>query len=182
MPSSLEVGSGVSRRSVLALTLVAVALPLPAWALGPGPRTLAFYGLHTEERLVATYWADGTYDFAALDAIDRLLRDFRTGEVRPMDPRLMDILFAVRRALGSDDEYRVVSGYRSRATNEMLRRQGHEVARNSLHVAGRAIDVALAGRPLTALRHAARSLGRGGVGYYPGPGFVHLDTGPVRSW
>ena len=76
----------------------------------------------------------------------------------------------------------VISGYRSPKTNAMLARRSRKVAKNSYHMKGMAIDLRLPGCPLEEVRAAALSLGGGGVGFYPGPQFVHLDTGPVRAW
>ncbi|WP_332460900.1 YcbK family protein [Thauera sinica] len=118
----------------------------------------------------------------ALQRIDRLLRDFRTGEVQAMDPQLFDILHALRITLGGGT-FEIISAYRSPATNDMLRKTGGGgVAKRSLHMDGRAIDVRLPGVPTTSLRDAAIGLGLGGVGYYPESDFVHIDTGAVRAW
>jgi len=56
------------------------------------------------------------------------------------------------------------------------------VARRSLHMDGKAIDVRLAGVSCAKLRDVALSMACGGVGYYARSNFVHLDTGRVRSW
>ena len=70
----------------------------------------------------------------------------------------------------------------SPTTNEMLRHDSNGVAKNSLHLTGQAIDVRLTGAQTSNLRRAAIAIRRGGVGYYPGSDFVHLDTGRVRTW
>lgn len=142
---------------------------------------LSFHHTHTDERLSIVYRRDGRYLAAALNRIDWLLRDFRTGEVRRIDPRLLDILHALSRSCDGDT-FEVVSAYRSPATNALLRRTGDGVAKHSLHLDGRAIDVRLAGFNTARLRDVALTLGRGGVGYYPESDFVHLDTGRVRAW
>ena len=159
-------------------------LPMPTLARvgSPAQRELGFHNLHTGEKLKAVYWAEGRYLDGPLSEIDWLLRDFRTGEVKPIDRGLLDLLFAVRRELDSDATYEVVSGYRSPATNRMLARQGRRVARRSLHMEGLAVDVNLPGRRLDSIRRVAMALKRGGVGYYPRNGFVHLDVGRVRAW
>ncbi len=145
-------------------------------------RALSFYHLHTAERLRVVYFAGGDYVPQSLERIDWLLRDFRTGGVRPIDRRLLDILYAVCAACGGG-AFQVISGYRSPETNEWLRSRGAGgVARASLHMDGRAIDVRLAGARTAQLRAAAVALARGGVGYYPESDFVHLDTGHVRTW
>jgi len=151
--------------------------------LAPGaPRTLSFISLHTGETLEAVYWRDGAYQPDALVAIDRVLRDHRTGDVGTIDRKLLDLLQALLAGLGSGQPFHVISGYRSAATNAALRRAGRGVAAGSLHMEGRAIDVRLPGTPLCALRDAARAMEQGGVGFYPSSDFVHLDTGEVREW
>ena len=113
---------------------------------------------------------------------DRFLRDFRNGEIGAIDPRLLDLLHRLRATTDSRQPFAVISGYRSPATNAALRLRSIGVASTSLHMRGQAIDIRLADVPLATLRDAARALGAGGVGYYPGSDFVHVDTGRVRTW
>ena len=153
-----------------------------ASALIAPPRALAFRNLHTEERLEAVYWRDGAYDPDALQAIAHVLRDFRTGEVHPIEPRLLDILVELQGAVENRTPFQVISGFRSPSTNAILREQSAEVAQRSLHMDGRAIDLYLDGVDLAHLRDAAMDLTRGGVGYYPVTGFIHVDAGPIRHW
>jgi uncharacterized protein YcbK (DUF882 family) len=108
--------------------------------------------------------------------------DHRTGTAHRIDPRLLDLLAALRARLGTAEPFEVISGYRSPASNAWLRAATTGVARDSLHVRGMAIDVRVPGRPLADVRAAGLALGGGGVGYYPGSGFVHLDVGRVRTW
>ena len=150
-------------------------------ALGPH-RTLAFYNLHTHERLRAQYCSNGSYDKSALEDIAFVLRDFRTNEVKAIDTQLLDLLTAVQTRLSSRREFQVISGYRSAKTNAMLNARSSGVAKRSLHMQGRAIDVRLAGIPLSTLRETGQGLGLGGIGFYPKSGFVHFDTGRPRSW
>jgi uncharacterized protein YcbK (DUF882 family) len=148
-----------------------------------GPRSLAFDNLHTGETLKAVYWENGAYVPQALGAIDHILRDFRTGDVRPIAPPLLDLLANLQSGLGAHGAFGVISGYRSPATNAKLQREGGGgVASHSFHMKGMAIDIRLPGVGLDRLREAARALGRGGVGYYPQSDFVHVDIGPVRHW
>lgn len=177
----------LSRRAVclgLAGGLAAALLPEPAWALSlPRRRHLSLHHLHTDERLSAVYFQGGRYDSGALDAFNHLLRDWRTGEVMPIEPRLLDLLVALRARLRSDGPLEIICGYRCPKTNLMLqRRGGGGVATNSLHLVGRAIDLRVPGRPLARVREVALGLRAGGVGYYPDLDFVHVDTGRVRSW
>jgi uncharacterized protein YcbK (DUF882 family) len=100
-----------------------------------------------------------------------------------MDPRVFDLLFDVKQRLGHDDGvFEIIGGYRSPRTNAMLRRTSSGVARNSLHMTGKAVDVRLTEMPTSRIRDAALQLSRGGVGYYTRSDFVHLDTGRVRRW
>lgn len=145
-------------------------------------RQLAFYNLHTGESLAAVYWEGGRYLSAGLAEIDYVLRDFRTGDVHPIDPGLLDLVHRLRLAMDYQRPVHVISGYRSPATNAMLARRSNGVAKNSYHVKGMAIDLRLPGRSLDEVRRAAIALAGGGVGFYPRSDFVHVDTGPVRAW
>ena len=174
-----------TRRAVLrsiGCTAAVFAIPLPVIGATAEPRRLSFYHTHTRTALELVYHDGHQYLNAALDRINLFLRDFRTRDVHPIDPGLLDILLATRRAVGSGQRFEVISGYRSPATNEMLRNDSGGVAKDSLHVQGRAIDVRLTGVRTSNLRQAALDLARGGVGYYPNSDFIHLDTGSVRSW
>lgn len=146
------------------------------------PRVLRFAHLHTGERLEVEYFRAGNYLDDALGAVNQLLRDFRTGEVGTMDPALLDLLHGLRQRTGSARPFEIISGYRSSATNRMLHERSSGVATGSLHLKGQAIDIRLADVPLRQLRDAALAAGRGGVGFYPGSNFVHVDTGRVRRW
>jgi uncharacterized protein YcbK (DUF882 family) len=178
-----------SRRDFLKTGLAAVsALTIPglAWAGFRAPirqvRSLGFYNLHTGESLKTVYYENGSYVAGALQEINYVLRDFRANEVKPIDPRLLDLLVALRDQLGTSAPYDVISGYRSPKTNAMLHTYSEGVAVHSLHMDGRAIDVRVPNRDLSTLHYAALSLRAGGVGYYPRSDFVHVDTGRVRCW
>lgn len=148
----------------------------------PRPRSLGLHNLHTGETLDVTYWENGDYVPDALNAINHVLRDHRSNEVHPIDIRLLDTLNRLRQRLGFNGHYEVISGYRSPATNEMLRRKGRAVARRSMHMEGKAIDIRAPGLDLRHVHTKARNLEAGGVGYYTRSGFIHLDVGPVRTW
>ena len=164
------------------------AAALPTWgqaalAAPSGERTLALVHTHTGERIALVYAAAGNYLDDALLKLNRFLRDHYSGEVGVIDPVLYDQLHGVQAALGTARAFEVISGYRCPATNDRLRAHGGGgVAKQSLHMQGRAIDVRLQGVPLAEVRDAAQSLRAGGVGYYPGSQFVHLDSGRVRTW
>ena len=164
-----------------ALAVAAVA-PVRLLAGPREERLLSFFHTHTHERLTVPYFADGTYLPEGLSRLDAFLRDHRTGDEHPIDPALFDILNDLHLATGTRAPFQVISGYRSPRTNSMLREHGRGVAQGSLHLSGRAIDVRLADVGSAALRDAAIELARGGVGYYRGPDFVHVDTGRVRRW
>jgi len=173
---------GLTRRAFVKLIGAAgLAAALPTHAAS-AQRQLAFAHTHTGESANVIYWRDGAYDTAALRRVNALLRDFRTGEVHPIEPALLDFLHEVRCVLECDLPFEVISGYRSPSTNDMLRRSTSGVASGSLHLAGRAIDLRVPGISTARLRDTAAGLRRGGVGYYPTSGFVHLDTGRVRQW
>jgi uncharacterized protein YcbK (DUF882 family) len=146
------------------------------------PRSLAFNNLHTGERLRTTYWESGDYIPEALSEINYFFRDFRANLVKPIDPRLLDLLCELHGRFDSSQPFDLISGYRSPATNAMLAARSEGVARHSMHVEGRAADINLPGVELKTLQVAALDLGQGGVGYYPSSDFVHVDTGRVRRW
>jgi uncharacterized protein YcbK (DUF882 family) len=167
----------------LACAAAAPSLLLPARALAAGPRQLSLVHTHTHEDIAVVYAQGGLYEPAALASLDHFLRDHYSGVVGRMDPSLHDLLHSLRLSLGSQEPYQVISGYRSPATNALLKAtRGGGVATRSLHMTGQAIDVRLPGTALADVRDAAVALQWGGVGYYPGSQFVHLDTGRVRRW
>lgn len=145
-------------------------------------RELKFDNLHTGEKLSTTYWAEGRYVSASLADINHLLRDFRTGEVHPIDPQLLDLLHLLRQQTGNANPFQIISGYRSPKTNAKLRSASNGVAKKSLHMQGRALDIRLPGTPLKELHRLACDARVGGVGLYTGSNFVHIDTGRVRYW
>ena len=167
-------------KASLAGSVLAIAPLSKVWAASE--RRVSLYNLHTGERINQPYWMKGSYLPDSLSAINTVLRDFRTGEVYPIDPGLLDLLSALQQRVGSQRGYEVISGYRSPATNAMLHNASNGVATRSLHMLGQAIDIRLPGRELDEVRRAARALQRGGVGYYPRSDFVHLDTGAFRTW
>ena len=183
-------GKEISRRSFLKTGLLATAgltLPVSSFAriadsLAP-EKTLSFYNTHTGEKLKkATFWTQGKYVPGTLDEINYILRDFRADEINPIDPQLLDLLYAISRKLGTDKPFHIISGFRAPSTNSFLRQQSQGVAKRSLHMEGKAIDIRMPGQDLTALRQVAVALKRGGVGLYPESNFVHIDTGRVRYW
>jgi uncharacterized protein YcbK (DUF882 family) len=160
-----------------ALSAAGAALAMPETSV----RRLGFNHLHTGETLDIAYWENGAYVPSALVAVNHVLRDWRTDTTFPIDPRLLDLLAALQGRLGTSGRYEVICGYRSPTTNAMLHERSNEVAVHSLHMAGQAIDIRLAGVDLERMRDTAMGLAVGGVGYYAND-FVHVDVGRVRHW
>jgi uncharacterized protein YcbK (DUF882 family) len=143
-------------------------------------KSLAFYNTNTGEKLTAVYWFRGRYLPESLRAINRLLRDHHSDEICPIDPQLLDLLYALGKEVDADQPFEVISAYRSPNTNSRLRQFNPSVAERSMHTEGKAVDLRLPGRDLATVRRAAVALQSGGVGYYSR--FIHVDTGPVRYW
>lgn len=177
-----------SRRCFLALGagfLATTALPSDVWAKSLrrfATRAIDFRNLHTEERASVTYHDGSRYLRDGLGKANRILRDWRANEVARIDPRVLDFVQALTSELDYDGEVGIISGYRSPNTNSMLRKRGGGVARRSLHMRGMAIDIRLEDLPAKRVAKAARKLRLGGVGLYSRSNFVHLDSGPVRTW
>ncbi len=179
----------LSRRFFLAGAGAAVALSAspalatPSLLRGAGKyRQLAMVNPRTDEWLKSVYWADGEYIPEALEALNFILRDWRDEKVKRIDPKTLDILAQVHRLLETDEPFTIISGYRTRHTNEMLRRRSRGVAKNSYHIKGMAVDVRLRSRSVNQVARAGLTLAQGGVGRYSRHNFVHLDSGPVRHW
>ena len=147
-------------------------------------RALRLYNLHTHERAVIVYKRNGVYDRAGLKTLNEFLRDWRRNQVTQIDPHLLDLIWQVYKQAGSHDYIQVVCGYRSPPTNAMLRRRSRGVAKNSMHMRGKAMDFYIPDVPLAKLRAIGLRMQLGGVGFYPTSGspFVHMDTGNVRHW
>jgi uncharacterized protein YcbK (DUF882 family) len=146
------------------------------------PRTLSLVNVNTDEALTVTYWSGGAYQRDALDKLNHFLRDSREGAETEMDPLLFDVLWHTQMHVGFSGTVEVLSAYRSPTTNAWLASVSRGVASDSQHMNGNAMDISMPGVPVLKVRQVARSLGMGGVGFYPRSGFVHIDTGPVRYW
>ncbi|WP_341502024.1 DUF882 domain-containing protein [Gallaecimonas sp. GXIMD4217] len=172
------------RRFLAGLGTLAVAGALPGKALASTghQRALSFLNLHTGERASGTYWQAGAYQQEVLDGFNQVLKCHRSGEVTNMDKGLFDQLSQLTQTLGYQGEIQIISGYRSPAANAAMKKAGRNVATRSFHTLGRAIDVRLPGMNLAKVHKAALAMKAGGVGYYPGDNFIHLDTGRVRRW
>jgi uncharacterized protein YcbK (DUF882 family) len=177
----------LGRRRLLGIGLAAAASSViapAAWASQEpaGERSLVLYNTHTDEKLKATYFRGSSFDKGALKDINHILRDHRTGDVFPIDLKLLDLLTELHRKSGSKQPFQIISGYRSPKTNSMLNAESSGVAKRSMHLDGKAIDIRLADVKLRDLRDTAIAMKRGGVGMYTGSNFVHVDTGRVRYW
>jgi len=145
-------------------------------------KVLALHNMHTGDQLKLTYFEEGRYIKDALHEINHLFRDYHDGSIHPIDPALLDQLHDLKHVLEVRKPFNIVSAYRSPATNADLRKHSDGVAKNSLHMEGRAIDIRIEGVDTRRIRNAALAMQRGGVGYYGRSNFVHLDTGSVRTW
>lgn len=145
-------------------------------------RHVSVLNLHTGERLKADYWIKGRYQSDVLSAVARVLRDHRTDERHPIDRNLLDLIYTLHVRTGRREPFHIISGYRSPATNQMLRAKSGGVARNSYHMRGMAVDLRMPGIPTRQIYRAALRMRQGGAGFYPDSDFVHVDVGPVRSW
>lgn len=189
-----EVNQSLSRRDLLGkglLGLAAASMPLigtnaasAARLMVPdeGSFNISFVNIHTGESFSGTYRVGQKYLPDAFERINAVLRDFRTNEEFPIDPRVIDIIHAVRQKTGTEKPLEILSGYRSPKTNAMLAKGSSGVAKNSLHMTGQAIDFRMPGFATRKLRDIAIDLRAGGVGYYRRSNFVHVDTGRVRQW
>lgn len=180
--------NSVNRRDFLRLLGVGAAGLLVAPSIGMAStrkpeRVLSFYNLHTGEKMKSTYWVNGHYIPSELAKLNHLLRDHREDTQTRMDVHLFDALYKLQQKLGVlKREIHVISAYRSPKTNAMLHEASSGVAKKSMHVEGKAIDIRMPGVDLRHVYNGAKSLKAGGVGYYAQNDFVHVDTGKVRYW
>lgn len=183
--------SGVERRAFLraglgvmagAATSLMLPAPVKAMVSYERDRSLELYNIHTREHLKTTYWAEGEYISDGLESINHILRDRRNGEIAQMDTGLLELLHDLHSVMGRNKAFEVISGYRSPKSNSSMSKNSSNVAKRSLHMRGMAIDIRMPGTNLASLRKAALLMKKGGVGYYPKDGFIHVDTGRVRFW
>lgn len=180
----------IDRRGVLkAGVLGAAAAAIPLIGAGEAQAKaghdswrVSFKQAHTGESFNGVYRVGNRYLPEAFERLNYVLRDFRTGEVFPMDPRVVDILSMVQSRCKSSEPFQVLSAYRSPKTNSNLGKASSGVAKNSFHMYGQALDIRNPNVSTKRLRNVAQSLKAGGVGYYPRSSFIHIDTGTVRSW
>lgn len=180
--------NGFTRRALLRMGfgLGAALMIAPKTVLAapaPQSRRLTIHNVATNESFDDVYWSNGAYVPKALSDLNVLMRDHRAESVTRMDPELFDVLHQLQMALGRGDEpMQLISAYRTPATNAAKRRRSRRVAKNSMHMYGKAADIRIPGHSFKELFHAAVDLHAGGVGKYRRDGFVHVDTGPLRVW
>ncbi len=176
-----------SKAALGTLMVPAVASPVMAAVFSNGKvtrgaRRISFRNQHTGETFSGVYRVGDKYLPDAFERINVVLRDFRSNEVFPIDPRVIDIIYTVHEMTSNAEPYEVLSGYRCPKTNAMLREASGGVAKNSLHMTGQAIDLRMPGYSTTRIRDLAKKLRAGGVGYYAKSDFVHMDCGDIRHW
>ena len=179
----------VSRRGLLGVFAATAVIAAPTYSSafgllkGAGDiRRIKMYSGRTGETIDTIYWIEGEYIPEVLKEINHFMRDWRSDETIKIDPRNMDILAAAHRLMDVNEPYMLLSGYRSPATNAMLRSHSRGVAKHSLHMKGQAADLRLQSRSVSQMAKAASACASGGVGRYSRSNFVHMDCGPVRSW
>ena len=175
---------GLSRRQVLRTGGVVIAssiFPSLGWSHHVN-RSLKLHNALTREDLEVEYWVNGEFIPEALKELNYFLRDPHNGKVTEIDPKLYHLIFDIARRLEANGIINIMSGYRSPVTNDRLRRRNSAAAKGSFHVKGKAVDIRIPGYSTNTVRRVALGLQQGGVGYYPRSRYVHIDTGPVRSW
>src|SRR5215469_634460 len=172
----------MNRRQLLALAALCATWPSAAHAAVPPPRLrrLRLANANTGETFEGTYRDDDGPIDRVMEELCVFLRDHHSGEKTQMDVGVIDFLADVLDAAG-ETSATILSAYRTAETNGMLARTTFGVAEHSQHIYGRALDLRLDAK-LADATNAARAMQRGGVGWYPHSGFLHIDTGPVRSW
>ena len=181
--------SSLSRRALLGAFASTALLAAPTYSKAAGYlrgsgdiRRLKMYSARTGEKIDMIYWVEGDYIKDAVKEVHHFMRDWRTGDVKYIDLRTIDIMAASLNILDVNEPYMLLSGYRSPKTNAMLRARSSGVAKNSLHMKGQAADLRINSRSVSQVSRAAASCRAGGVGRYSGSNFVHMDCGPVRTW
>jgi uncharacterized protein YcbK (DUF882 family) len=141
-----------------------------------GERRLLMVNQRTGEVFNAVYRNDEGYLVPALEQFALFARDLRAGVAGDMDPGLLDLVADLQALAGAEEPLILTHGFRTADTNRRVRNG----ARNSLHMEGRALDIAHPRLSASALHQHARALDRGGLGRYRR--FIHVDTGPTRRW
>jgi len=150
--------------------------------VGAERKVLKLHNVHLNKTFYAPFFEKNYYKLSGLFEVNKALVDFRAKEITRIDVKLINLLYDIKQHIGHDVEFNVLSGYRTKRTNDMLRRKSEGVAKNSYHIKGMAVDINVPNVSLRKLRDIALGLKKGGVGYYPSHNFIHVDVGPVRSW
>jgi uncharacterized protein YcbK (DUF882 family) len=153
-----------------------------AYADSSDVKSIKLRNIHQNKLYKAEFFEKNCYKLSGLFEVNKAFIDYRAHEITRIDIDLINLLYDIGTHIGLDKEFSIVSGYRSKHTNNMLRRHMKGVAKDSFHTKGKAVDIYVPGVKLRRLRDIAIGLGRGGVGYYPRSNFVHVDVGPVRTW
>ncbi|ASV33000.1 hypothetical protein BJP41_07455 [Candidatus Williamhamiltonella defendens] len=156
--------------------------PLGLAASRPKPRILEINHTHTGEFIKTEFFDGRKYNKKGLSRLNYIFRDFRANKLKSIDSQLFNQLYRLQNLLGTNKPIQLISGYRTKKTNNLLRKSSSAVAINSFHTLGRAVDFYIEGIPLNKIYKAALRMRAGGVGYYPKSHFIHIDTGPVRNW
>ena len=158
-------------------------LPRELYSLSlPVDKTLKLHNIHTGESIKATFFEKDHFVDSELKRLNYFLRDYRLNKVATMDINLYSLLYAISLVSGSKRSIDIISGYRSKQTNEYLLKHHHHVARKSFHTRAMAIDFKIKDRYLKDVLRVSKLMEFGGVGYYPNNKFIHIDTGPIRYW
>ncbi|WGW02635.1 YcbK family protein [Tropicibacter oceani] len=181
--------SSFSRRALLGAFAATTVAAAPTFSHAAGflrgagdIRRLRMFSGRTGERIDMIYWIEGDYIADAVKEVNYFMRDWRSNDVKAIDTRTLDIMAAAHNLMDVNEPYMLISGYRSPATNAMLRSRSSGVAKNSRHLRGQAADLRLSSRSVHQMAKAAQACHGGGVGRYSKSDFVHMDCGPVRSW
>ncbi|MDX9690571.1 MAG: DUF882 domain-containing protein [Proteobacteria bacterium] len=147
-------------------------------------REIVLKRYQTQEKINVTYYHHGSYDNAAMAKIDKIFRDRATGTVGDIDPELIDYLVDIRSRLGLPPTvvFEVMSGYRTPESNGKQRATNGQIAKESLHTRGWAVDFRIPKVNGKAIAEIAKTMQRGGVSYYPSTNHVHVDLGNIRTW
>jgi uncharacterized protein YcbK (DUF882 family) len=153
------------------------------------PRTITLVRPASGEKARLLYWKDGELIDSAYQELCHMLRDVNGKETAPIDPKLLETLWGAQAFVaryGIESPVEILSGYRTRSSNNKLIEQGIPAARQSLHMEGKAADIRIANLNEEVLGGLVRSFRQGGVGFYyrsgPRGGWIHADTGLKRTW
>ena len=185
----IDQNSGISRRGLLGVFAATALVAAPAYTSAAGVirgagdiRRIKMYSTRTGESLDMIYWIEGHYIKDALAEVNWFMRDWRQNKSRDIDTRTVDIIAASQQLLDTSSPFLMLSGYRTRASNNLLRARSRNVAKNSLHMTGQAADLRMQGKSVPQIALAASSCAAGGVGRYSRSNFVHVDCGEKRLW